>query len=42
MQARKEENKMQKPSNFQNKDSCKFFNTNWLVKMLIINGDQNL
>jgi hypothetical protein len=42
MQARNEEKKMQEPSNFQNKDSCKFFNTSWLEKMLIINDDQNL
>ncbi len=39
---RKEENKMQEPSNFQSKDSCRFFNANWLVKMLIMNSDQNL
>jgi hypothetical protein len=32
IQARKEENKIQKPSNFQSKDSCKFFNANWLIK----------
>ncbi len=42
MQARKEGKKIQEPSNFQCKDSYKFFNANWLVKMLIINGDQNL
>jgi len=40
--ARKEENKMQEPSNFQSKDSCRFFNANWPVKMLIMNNDQNL
>jgi hypothetical protein len=33
---------MQEPSNFKSKDSCKFFNANWLVKMLIMNNDQNL
>jgi hypothetical protein len=42
MQTRKEENKMQEPSKFQSKDSYKFFNANWLVKMLIMNNDQNL
>ncbi len=42
MQAKKEEKKMQETSNFQNKNSCKFFKANLLVKMLIINGDQNL
>ncbi len=42
MQTRKEENKMQEPSNFQSKNSCKFFNANLLVKMLIMNSDQNL
>lgn len=42
MQGKKEENKMQEISNFQNKDSCKFFKVNQLVKMLIINGDQIL
>jgi hypothetical protein len=33
---------MQEPSNLKSKDSCKFFNANWLVKMLIMNNDQNL
>jgi len=42
MQTRKEENKMHEPSNFQSKDSCKFFNANQPVKMLIMNSDQNL
>ncbi len=42
MQTRKEENKMQEPSNFESKDSFKFFNANWPVKMLIMNNDQNL
>ncbi len=42
MQARKEENKMQEPWNFQSKDSCKFFNGKGLVKMSMINNDQNL
>ncbi len=32
MQARKEENKMQEPSNLQSKDSYKFFNANWFAK----------
>jgi hypothetical protein len=42
MQTRKKENKMQEPSNFQNKVSYKFLDANWLVKMLIMNSDQNL
>ncbi len=40
--SRLRENKMQEPSNLKSKDSCKFFNANWLVKMLIMNNDQNL
>ncbi len=39
MQTRKEEKKMQEPSNFESKDSCKFYNANWLVKMSIMNSD---